>query len=142
MVMTFKLPRPLYHVRVHTDDITSIQHSQTFMQQNIYNIVVLSISSCCFPALFACGPNLEHNVTFRAFMRDSYYYFSNAKFVKATIKIELPAIVFLSTADRASHSSLANGTSGFNPDAQIINIRNPCSLQLEGPTICALSSFS
>jgi len=62
--------------------------------------------------------------------------------MKLIIKIGLPAIVFLSTADKASQSSLANGTSGFNPEAQIINIRNPCSLWLEGPIIDALSSFS
>lgn len=40
----------------------------------------------------------------------------------------VPATAFLSTADKASQSSFINGTSGFNPAAQIINIRNPCSL--------------
>ncbi|EZA51979.1 hypothetical protein X777_09294 [Ooceraea biroi] len=49
-------------------------------------------------------------------------------FIEVLIKIESPAIVFLSTADKASQSSFANDTSGFNPEAQIINIRNPCSL--------------
>lgn len=44
------------------------------------------------------------------------------------MKEELPAIVFLSTADKASQSSFTNCTSGFNPEAQIISIRNPCSL--------------
>jgi len=48
--------------------------------------------------------------------------------MKKRIYICIPATVFLSTADKASQSSFINGMSGFNPEAQIINIRNPCSL--------------